>query len=320
MNKIFIQIASYRDPLLISTIQSAIHKAKYPDRVSFGICLQDANKEIFGKVKKIPRVRAKFFDYHESQGIGWARSTAQGLCDNEEYALQIDSHMQFVPNWDVDVINSIRLCPSSKPLFSEFCPDWYKYWVPIKLSSGKMDWKAETKQKTLEEKDKESPVTIAANYFDSKAHPYYLHITPSWNKATSNPLQHAFICAHFIFGSNDFFRQVPIDPKMGYFYEENAITLRAWTNNWDIYVPHKIVIRHTWNRNYSWDDASYKVFENDRKISSKRFARLLGIGDPLKQFKLGNDRTLEQYFNFSGVNYLAETIKPFAKKGKVNLK
>lgn len=38
--KIFVQIASYRDPQLIKTIDDCIAKAKYPEQLNFGVCWQ----------------------------------------------------------------------------------------------------------------------------------------------------------------------------------------------------------------------------------------------------------------------------------------
>jgi hypothetical protein len=38
--KIFIQIASYRDPELTPTIKSCLENAKYPENLVFGICRQ----------------------------------------------------------------------------------------------------------------------------------------------------------------------------------------------------------------------------------------------------------------------------------------
>ena len=38
--KIFIQIASYRDPQLIPTIKDCLSNAKHPENLVFGICRQ----------------------------------------------------------------------------------------------------------------------------------------------------------------------------------------------------------------------------------------------------------------------------------------
>jgi hypothetical protein len=42
---IFLQIASYRDKELNSTIQSALSKAKYPNNINFGIVEQCASND-----------------------------------------------------------------------------------------------------------------------------------------------------------------------------------------------------------------------------------------------------------------------------------
>ena len=41
--KIFIQIASYRDPQLLPTIKDCINKAKYPENLVFSIAWQHAS-------------------------------------------------------------------------------------------------------------------------------------------------------------------------------------------------------------------------------------------------------------------------------------
>ncbi len=45
--KIFVQIASYRDPELLPTIRDCIDKAKYPENLTFGICWQHDETESF---------------------------------------------------------------------------------------------------------------------------------------------------------------------------------------------------------------------------------------------------------------------------------
>ena len=45
MNKIFVQIASYRDPQLLPTIKDMIDKAKKPKNLVFGICWQHSKED-----------------------------------------------------------------------------------------------------------------------------------------------------------------------------------------------------------------------------------------------------------------------------------
>ena len=45
MDKIFVQIASYRDPELIPTIEDMLAKANNPEALTFGICWQYDSSE-----------------------------------------------------------------------------------------------------------------------------------------------------------------------------------------------------------------------------------------------------------------------------------
>jgi hypothetical protein len=40
MDKIFVNVVAYRDPFLQYTIKDVLKKAKYPERVVFGVCWQ----------------------------------------------------------------------------------------------------------------------------------------------------------------------------------------------------------------------------------------------------------------------------------------
>ena len=95
-DKIFVQIASYRDPQLIPTIEDMIHKAKEPWNLVFGICWQYDETEDVDRYDSNPQFRVSKHHYSESQGLGWARNITNTLYDGEKYTLQIDSHHRFV--------------------------------------------------------------------------------------------------------------------------------------------------------------------------------------------------------------------------------
>ena len=131
--KIFIQIASYRDPELIKTIESAIDNAKKPKNLVFGIARQfhpDDKFDDLSKYEKDGRFRILNIPYLDSKGACWARNQIQQLYKDEKYTLQIDSHMRFAPNWDEEMINMIKQLQKKgykKPLLtgyvSSFDPD-----------------------------------------------------------------------------------------------------------------------------------------------------------------------------------------------------
>jgi hypothetical protein len=110
-DKIFVQIASYRDPELIKTIKSAIENAKNPENLVFAIARQfhpDDKFDDLSEYQNDERFRVLDIPYLESKGACWARNQIQQLYKNEKYTLQIDSHMRFAENWDEGMINMVK--------------------------------------------------------------------------------------------------------------------------------------------------------------------------------------------------------------------
>lgn len=101
--KIFIQIASYRDPELNNTLKDCIEKSENPDNLVFSICWQHSKDDEWDNLdlyKDDPRFKIIDVDYRESKGACWARNTLQQQYDGEQYTLQLDSHHRFIENWD----------------------------------------------------------------------------------------------------------------------------------------------------------------------------------------------------------------------------
>lgn len=111
MSKIFVQIASYRDYLLESTIEDMISNAKNPKNLVIAIARQyhpDDKFDTLDKWRKDKRFKILDIPYNETNGVCWARNLVQQLYDGEEYTLQIDSHMRFEKHWDVTLIKMIK--------------------------------------------------------------------------------------------------------------------------------------------------------------------------------------------------------------------
>ena len=107
---IFIQIASYRDPELLPTIKSCLDNAKNPQKLIFSIVRQFNTHDGFDNLdeyKDDKRFKIIDIPHNESKGVCWARNLTQQQYNNEEYTLQIDSHMRFEKNWDEILISMI---------------------------------------------------------------------------------------------------------------------------------------------------------------------------------------------------------------------
>jgi glycosyltransferase involved in cell wall biosynthesis len=111
MAKIFVQIASYRDPQLLPTIKNMLENAKRPKNLVLSIARQfnpDDKFDDLSEYENDKRFKILNIPHNESKGVCWARNLTQQLYDGEEYTLQIDSHMRFAPNWDDEMIKMVK--------------------------------------------------------------------------------------------------------------------------------------------------------------------------------------------------------------------
>ncbi len=124
--KIFIQIASYRDPQLIHTIRDCDMKASDPSKLVYSISWQHSQEDEWDQLHEFkgdPRFKVVDIDYKDSKGACWARNQLQQNYDGEEYTLQIDSHHRFVQDWDLELIsmyNQLKEKGHEKPLLTGY--------------------------------------------------------------------------------------------------------------------------------------------------------------------------------------------------------
>jgi hypothetical protein len=106
MYKIFVNIACYKDTDLVNTINDAIVKAKFPNRIYFGVSEQ---AEFPNKIlPKLGNVRYIYCHFLESKGTGWHRNEIyKELYNGEEFCLTVDSHCRFKKDWDETYINTL---------------------------------------------------------------------------------------------------------------------------------------------------------------------------------------------------------------------
>jgi len=302
MKRIFVSIASYRDPECQWTVKDLFEKAKYPERIFVGICWQFIAEEdgAFFEVETRPeQVRRIDFDALESKGACWAKVQAMSLWQGEEYILNIDSHMRFAQNWDEQMIDMLAMCPSEKTLLSTY-PAIYN--PPNTLTPS-------TPQLVVKEFNETSKV---------------LHLR-SYNRILTAPKRNAFVAGGFIFAKSELFEQIPWDPNIYFYGEEITFALRAWTHGWDCYTPHLCSIFHYYGRKEESKHSSdnKKWFEIDKK-SKQRVLHIMGtecredivIED---KFQLGMLRTIQEFQLFSGVNFEQLSFTEAASLGSVNL-
>lgn len=306
--KIFVQITSYRDPELESTIRDCIRRSKNPQNLYFGICWQREEKESLGDLTKNSNVRIADYSWVNSEGEGWAKSIAQGLYNGEDYTLQIDSHHRFEKNWDEALIEMIMKVDSSRPIISSFAGAY-------RSSTG--------------EKLNTEPFKMSIAGFDDEKMPV-LRPDPitGWENLTE-PKKARFICGHYIFAQGSFCKDFKYDPGVYFEGFDASISARCFTMGYDLFHPNKNLIWHEYTRegkNKHWLDHTEELKErglikkswNQRSLEGKRRVRqLLGILDTqtnLGEFGLGTARSLRNYEIYSGIDFSQQLLHPDAVK------
>ncbi len=294
--RIFISIASYRDPELQWTIKSAIENANNPENLYFGVVHQGVDSELFD-INAIKNMSLIKMHPKEAKGAGFARAKAMELYSGQEYFLQIDSHTRFVPGWDaisIDQLNRAKNISGHSRVLLSYFPAPYEPERNGGMFLVKNNPKIKsypTRQRILLNKRKQW--TAERFEFDSKL--------------KENPELSETVLGGFIFSDALIVNEVPYDSEISFFGEEVCFAMRSWTRGWDIYSPSKNIVYHFYSRGgYSkiWKDRNLRgiSWKEIEEISYNKQKRIL-CGEEDGVFGAGSVRTLEEYEIFTNTNF-----------------
>lgn len=357
--RIFASLVAYCDPELPITLRSLLHHAKRPELLRVGVVWQGGSdpfsvndledlKMLWGDAGlprcsrdagwrfSLPtgesfeveslldgRVRLVQMRAEDARGPCWARYLAQLLVHDEEFYLQLDSHMRFVPAWDDQMREQLALCAQQcpKPVLCCYGRSYSRAapydWVPPGDVTGCVN---------------------CAGFFDGTD---VLNIRyRSLRRDLEEPCHTFFWSAHFSFSSSDVVREVPYDPQlqMLFYGEEILMTLRLFTNGWDLFAPSRGLVYHLWERDYRpvYMADMVERYRDLVKPSQRRLHALLGSGPELffeedcstwplaftasrppssDPFGLGLARSLSDYENQVDVSFKDRRIGDFALRG-----
>ena len=308
-DKIFVQIASYRDPQMIPTIEDMLAKASHPENLVFGLCWQYDETEDITKYDNDPRFRVSKHHYSESQGLGWARHITNTLYNGEKYTLQIDSHHRFVQGWDDICLEDYKQAKkhSKKPIITTYC-------TPFNPNDNESTW---------------NPVPCLMSQYEFSGDkllmsmPYYIQDY----KERKHIIKARTISGHFYFTSGDFVKEVPYDPDIyfGGYTEETTLSVRAFTNGYDFFSPYRMVMWHEYTRNYRpkhWDDHGKESQTNktsgERDIFARNKTRQLFEQEDhninMGEYGLGTKRSLRDYEVYGGFDFKKCRIQDYTLK------
>ena len=304
-NTIFVQIASYRDPQLVPTLDDLLANADNPDNLKICIGFQYSDEDSF--TKDLDKYRGdKRFDiidihYLETRGACYARNLIQQHYSGEKYTLQLDSHHRFVKGWDticIDMLEGLRRDGSEKPLLTAYLPSFNPNNDPKERADKPWGMK-----------------------FDRFTPEGVVFMLPYWfDNPPIRPVKTRFYSAHFCFTDGIFCEEVPHDPEFYFHGEEISIAVRAFTHGYDLFHPNKMIAFHEYTRQgrtKHWDDDKDWYLKNEN--SHKRLRTLLEMdGLPpcsecqkkgFGRYYLGNKRTLQDYVEYSGIRFSDRAVQ-----------
>ncbi|MDB2692308.1 UDP-N-acetylglucosamine-transferase [Luminiphilus sp.] len=219
--KIFVSIACFVDTDIIQTIKDCLDKARHPENIVFGVCLQlDETDNFFSDYDHHEQVRITRLDYRSARGPTHARVHCARLLDDEEFFLQIDSHTRFIAHWDSELIDIWTKCGDEKALITCFPLGLRKMDVyqTEPLNKSPTDFLLISRQN----------IRLGSVHCDERS------ITPTYN-----------LSAAFLFGKSNCLRDVPLDPHMPFSFqkvEQQFYAVRLFTHGWNLYMPDRHIV------------------------------------------------------------------------------
>lgn len=304
--KIFISIASYRDPELIPTIQDCLAKARNPNNLYFGIFAQrDETETVDQLYGNHPNFRIDGCDWKDSKGACWARHLIQKkLFRDEGYYLQLDSHHRFIQDWDEYLIYLMGIAESNKPIIGTY---------------GTTYWPDRPEEDLKNEPYKISAFDTFTEDGDIISRPIYMS---NHKNMGAELVTASLLSGHFIFTYGHFCREVMYDPNFYFRGEEITLSARAYTHGYDMFHPTKTIIWHEYlrvQRNKHWNDHTknngFSLEAEDRNIRSKERQRKLLMMEPcnidFRHYGLGRQRSLHDYELWAGLDFKKRRVHKY---------
>lgn len=358
-DSLYISLAAFREHLLGKSMMSAFDQAKDPSKLFFGAVVQNCfgldgtvcktGLVVVGKDKnghdrtsvspKPPdengieefcthkkykkycdngQVRVLYVHDTDALGPQTARFYASKLWAGETFFMQMDAHLEFAPNWDQYYIDEARATKNyPKSVLSAYPPGFQQY------NGQYMGGTAGAR-------------LCSATFSQNSVEHHILRINVDGNTPTgqNRPTQIPFIAAGFFFAHADFLTAVPFDPYAPWCFmgEEIALSLRAWTNGWNIYAPRLNMIAHQYRpgrlglpkfwESVGRDSGRASLNTRLQKHVLRRVKYMLGYptdseeaiakdGDSValslfEHYSLGHERTLEDYLEWTNIDSIHE--------------
>lgn len=297
--KIFVNIASYRDPLVDLTIRSLLENksGNHDIIVSF---LDQSDDDNLSLLELDPNIIYQKIDPRYTNGVGWARHINSLNLSDEDFYYQIDSHVVFDKNWDeyliADYFKGVKHYNTDKIILSSACKSYImdENGSPVKLGT-------EDKRPFLVRFIKE------CGFLDDK----YLNPHGNWYKIIPEDEVIPAIHLHAgnVFTHGDYIKNVGICPYLYFNGEEQHLTLNSFAHGYTLLHHTSIHIYHFNGSNEHISKPWNHTIQDFSRI--QRFQQL-GFAYWKNYMKTIDAEILEKFFEYSGVDYINEVLEPRA--------
>jgi hypothetical protein len=179
-------------------------------------------------------IRINRLDAADAKGPTWARALGSQLMEDEEFCMQTDSHMDFVPDWDVHMIDMWELTGNEYGVLSTYVAD---------SSTLKENMPGKRGTNGVFEVPHLCMVTFSGGY----------GMVRNWGTKCMRSMPKPKL-TNMVWGAGLSFskchaeRKAPYDPHTPHIFdgEEFSRALRFWTWGYDIYSPHRVYVVHNY--------------------------------------------------------------------------
>lgn len=286
--EIFVSIASYKDSELVPTLMDLYENAKNPSEIRC-VVFNQTDYEISNDYKLFfedKKIEIYNMDYRHTKGVCWVRHKIQSFIENEKYYLQIDSHMRFGKDWDEKFKYYLNECNSLKPVLT-FYPAAYNIEDGKKLNNIIKNEIRGLNRKAC------SSLGVGMNKDLCNLH-----------NGDNKPIPGTTTAAGFLFAPIEYVQEVPYDPNLFWNYEESDQTYRGFTHGWDFFGLPECLIWHKYNTTGVMTHYKENPDSMHRENYSNTYAEKKLFGEGYDgRYKLGNQRTLEEYEILNNISF-----------------
>ena len=308
---IHVMISSYRDPRCGQSLFNVFDRATHPNRMAVGIVEQtlsgadtfdcvatycaivaETSPSAGGACPHLERISTVRVDAATALGPIWARAMGAPMVQPQhEFCMQLDAHVDFNVGYDVSMMKMWAMAGNEYGVLSTYVGN-----IVQDLSAS-------------------GEVLIGAPRYDVPvicgtivgAHGVVRNKGADGGQCLATPQLSLAWAAGWSFAKCHFERNVPNDPHLEGLFdgEEFSRMLRAFTHGYDVYTPHRPIVFHDYRHGLPWQKKREGTWgrNNDPSAAVKRYFELvrgqLPHGDA---WGLGERRTIEQFYEFSGIN------------------